>query len=100
MSVLRKPVLGAMLTLVMLSMFSDSVSGQVTYGDCCLSYSRIALPFKLISGYVEQQSNEICDIDAIIFYTVKGRAVCANPESKWVKKVLKRLSKKLKKMSQ
>ncbi|XP_067850847.1 C-C motif chemokine 20-like [Heptranchias perlo] len=100
MSALRKLVLVTVSSLIMLSMLSDSVSAHAMYGDCCLRYSKSRLPLRLISGYVEQQSNEICDIDAIIFYTVGGRAVCTNPESRWVKRTLEFLSKKLEKMSQ
>ncbi|XP_067897496.1 C-C motif chemokine 20-like [Heterodontus francisci] len=99
MSALRKLLLVAMLSLIMMSMFSDSVSAHAMYGDCCLGYSRSRLPLRIISGYVEQQSNEICEIDAIIFYTVGQRAVCTNPARRWVKKALEFLSKKLEKMS-
>ncbi|XP_067850848.1 C-C motif chemokine 20-like [Heptranchias perlo] len=95
MSALRNLVVAALFSLLVLNMLSDSVSAS----DCCLRYSRSRLPFRLISGYVEQQSNEICDIDAIIFYTVGGRAVCTNPDNRWVKTALKLLSKKLEEMS-
>ncbi|XP_067897497.1 C-C motif chemokine 20-like [Heterodontus francisci] len=95
MSAFRNLVVAALFSLLVLNMFNDSVSAS----DCCLRYSRNRLPFRLISGYVEQQSNEICDIDAIVFYTVGGRAVCANPDSRWVKIALKLLSKKLEEMS-
>ncbi|XP_069752691.1 C-C motif chemokine 20-like isoform X3 [Narcine bancroftii] len=72
-----------------------SLSGQA----CCLKYSKSSLPFVRIAGYVEQRSNEVCDIDAILLYTVKRRWVCANPKDKWVKRALRYLSKKLEKIS-
>ncbi|XP_078420623.1 C-C motif chemokine 20-like [Cetorhinus maximus] len=96
MSAVRNLVVTVLFSLLVLNMLDDSVSTSV---DCCLRYSKKRLPFRLISGYVEQQSNEICDIDAIIFYTVGGQAVCANPDSRWVKVALKLLSKKLEEMS-
>ncbi|XP_078420624.1 C-C motif chemokine 20-like [Cetorhinus maximus] len=95
MNALGKLLLVTMFSLIMLSV---SVSAHA-YSDCCLTYSNNRLPLRLISGYAEQQSNEICDIDAIIFYTVGGRAVCANPEYRWVKRALHFLSKKLEEMS-
>ncbi|XP_038672254.1 C-C motif chemokine 20-like [Scyliorhinus canicula] len=98
MNTLKKCLLVALLSLTMLSMFSAPVSAD-GFGDCCLRYSRGRLPPSSIVGYVEQHSNEICDIDAVILYTVKGRAVCTNPESRWVKRVLHFLSKKLEEMS-
>ncbi|XP_006020797.1 C-C motif chemokine 20-like [Alligator sinensis] len=67
--------------------------------DCCLSYTRAALPPWVISGYTEQSSNEVCDINAIIFHTKSGIRACTNPKAKWVKKQLLFLSKRLKKMS-
>ncbi|XP_051874535.1 C-C motif chemokine 20-like [Pristis pectinata] len=99
MNTLKKLAPVAMLSLIMLSMFSDSVSA-VSLADCCLNYSKHRLPRKYISGYVEQKSNEICEIDAVIFYTIGRRAVCADPDQQWVKRALKFLSKILKKMSQ
>ncbi|XP_038672774.1 C-C motif chemokine 20-like [Scyliorhinus canicula] len=95
MSALRKLVVTLLFSMLVLDMLDDSASAM----DCCLRYSKKRLPFRLISGYVEQQSNEICDIDAIIFYTVGGQAICANPDSLWVKVGLKLLSKKLEEMS-
>ncbi|XP_055502146.1 C-C motif chemokine 20-like [Leucoraja erinacea] len=99
MNTLKRLLPAAMLSLIVLNMFDNTLSAA-TYGDCCLAYSKKRLPQKLISGYMEQKSNEICEIDAIIFYTVRGRAVCADPEHHWVKKALNFLSKKLRKMSQ
>ncbi|XP_041038798.1 C-C motif chemokine 20-like [Carcharodon carcharias] len=95
MNALGKLLLVTLFSLIMLSV---SVSAHA-YSDCCLCYSNSRLPLRLISGYAEQQSNEICDIDAIIFHTVGGRAVCANPEARWVKRALHFLSKKLEEMS-
>ncbi|XP_072894449.1 C-C motif chemokine 20-like [Hemitrygon akajei] len=56
--------------------------------DCCLSYSPKPLPLKVIRGYVWQYSNELCSIDAVIFYTKKRLSICANPEDKWVKNII------------
>ncbi|XP_069753951.1 C-C motif chemokine 20-like [Narcine bancroftii] len=98
MNTLKKLVHAVMFLLIVLSMFRDSAVNS--YRSCCLAHSRSRLPQKLISGYAEQNSNEICEIDAIIFYTIGGRAVCANPRHHWVKRTLNFLSKKLHKMSQ
>ncbi|XP_046754258.1 C-C motif chemokine 20 isoform X1 [Gallus gallus] len=67
--------------------------------DCCLSYSKVRLPRKVIKGFTEQLSGEVCDIDAIIFHTVRGLKACVNPKEDWVKKHLLFLSQKLKRMS-
>ncbi|XP_043557867.1 C-C motif chemokine 20-like [Chiloscyllium plagiosum] len=99
MYALRKLLLVTVLSLLTLGIVNFSVSAHSMYSDCCLGYSKGRLPLRKISGYVEQQSNEICDIDAIIFYTVGGRAVCTDPENKWVKRALRYLSKKLEEMS-
>ncbi|XP_072110747.1 C-C motif chemokine 20-like [Mobula birostris] len=98
MNKLQKLAPVAMLSLIILSTFSHSVSA-VSHADCCLNYSKHRLPRKLISGYLEQNSSEICEIDAIILYTVRGRAVCVDPNQPWVKRILYFLSKKLKTLS-
>ncbi|XP_072543073.1 C-C motif chemokine 20 [Salminus brasiliensis] len=66
---------------------------------CCVKYTRKPLDFKLIKGYIEQSSREVCRIDAIIFLTKRNKKVCASSADEWVKVVLRRLSDKMKKMS-
>ncbi|XP_006119971.2 C-C motif chemokine 20-like [Pelodiscus sinensis] len=88
-------ILASLLGLLCLFCTSEAQSNQ----DCCLSYMRSELPRRVITGYMEQLSNEVCDISAIIFHTRNGLKACANPEDNWVKMRLLWLSKKLKKMS-
>lgn len=83
------------LLLLLLCSTSQAQSNQ----DCCLSYSKVRLPRKVIKGFTEQLSGEVCDIDAIIFHTVRGLKACVNPKEDWVKKHLLFLSQKLKRMS-
>ncbi|CAB1426967.1 unnamed protein product [Pleuronectes platessa] len=66
--------------------------------SCCTSYNRKPVPFKLIKGYKEQTIMEKCNMEAIIFYTIKS-AICVTRRDVWVKKTLKLLSSKLKSMS-
>ncbi|XP_043558846.1 C-C motif chemokine 20-like [Chiloscyllium punctatum] len=70
--------------LMDISPFADAQSPV----DCCLSYSKKPLPPRLIVGYVRQFGNELCTINAVIFYTRKGRRVCANPEEVWVTRII------------
>ncbi|XP_072894456.1 C-C motif chemokine 20-like isoform X1 [Hemitrygon akajei] len=96
MRALRHLSVAVLFSFLILNMIDDSTSA---IADCCLHYSQSRLPFRLISGFVMQQSNEMCDIDAVIFYTIRGRAICANPEERWVKRALHFLSKKLEELS-
>uniref|UniRef100_A0A3Q0SB19 Chemokine interleukin-8-like domain-containing protein n=1 Tax=Amphilophus citrinellus TaxID=61819 RepID=A0A3Q0SB19_AMPCI len=66
---------------------------------CCTSYSRRPVPFNRIKGYREQSLKENCRIEAIIFYTVANKQVCATRKDEWVRKTLELLSSKLKKLS-
>ncbi|KAL6079904.1 hypothetical protein STEG23_014356, partial [Scotinomys teguina] len=56
--------------------------------DCCLRHTKRVIPFKAITGFTEQLADEVCDINAIIFYTAKKLAVCADPKQGWVKRVM------------
>ncbi|XP_039597645.1 C-C motif chemokine 20-like [Polypterus senegalus] len=56
-----------------------------SFEECCISYSSKHLPCKLIKTYAIQLSIDACHIDAIIFHTVRGRKICANPNEIWVK---------------
>ncbi|XP_040910248.1 C-C motif chemokine 26-like [Toxotes jaculatrix] len=66
---------------------------------CCTRYNRKPVPFQRIKGYREQTAIENCNIEAIIFYTVKNTEICATRRDEWVRKILQLLSSKLKKMS-
>uniref|UniRef100_A0A667X1P4 C-C motif chemokine n=1 Tax=Myripristis murdjan TaxID=586833 RepID=A0A667X1P4_9TELE len=52
--------------------------------ECCRSYTRGIIPCNAIKGYSVQTVKELCHINAIIFYTKKGRAACTNPALGWV----------------
>ncbi|XP_028283988.1 C-C motif chemokine 20-like [Parambassis ranga] len=67
--------------------------------SCCTMYYRKPLPFHRIKGYREQTMEGHCNIEAIIFYTIKNKEVCVTRNDKWVRKALELLSSKLKKMS-
>ncbi|XP_015216569.1 C-C motif chemokine 20 [Lepisosteus oculatus] len=67
--------------------------------DCCINYTTKPVPFKLIKGYYEQSSLEVCRLDAIIFYTYRGKKICASAKDTWVKNALQYLSSRLKNMA-
>ncbi|XP_035026592.1 C-C motif chemokine 20-like [Hippoglossus stenolepis] len=67
--------------------------------SCCTRYNRKPVPFQRIKGYREQTIRENCNMEAIIFYTIKKNEICVTRRDAWVKKTLELLSSKLKKMS-
>ncbi|XP_072296483.1 C-C motif chemokine 20-like [Eucyclogobius newberryi] len=67
--------------------------------SCCTSYTRSPVPFHRITGIRTQTILKKCDLEAIIFYTVKNNQICANPGDPWVQRTLKKLSDRLKEMA-
>ncbi|XP_030015524.1 C-C motif chemokine 20a.3 [Sphaeramia orbicularis] len=59
---------------------------------CCRRYTKHKLPFNAIKGYLTQTASSACRINAIIFYTRKGKLVCVNPALSWVMESVNRLS--------
>ncbi|XP_065604199.1 C-C motif chemokine 20 [Cyrtonyx montezumae] len=94
---IKSLILASLLGLLLLLLCSTSQAQSNQ--DCCLSYTKVRLPRKVINGFTEQLSSEVCDIDAIIFHTKRGLKACVNPKEDWVKKHLLFLSQKLKKLS-
>ncbi|XP_058907769.1 C-C motif chemokine 20 isoform X2 [Kogia breviceps] len=66
--------------------------------DCCLQYTQKILHPKFIVGFTQQLANEACDINAVILYTKRRYAVCADPKKNWVKQAVHILSQRVKKM--
>uniref|UniRef100_A0A672GWB0 C-C motif chemokine n=1 Tax=Salarias fasciatus TaxID=181472 RepID=A0A672GWB0_SALFA len=64
--------------------------------SCCQRHSIGSLPARAIRSYVVQNATDICRINAVIFYTHRGKMFCADPNQKWVQlylTVLKKLEK-------
>uniref|UniRef100_A0A667X5M5 Chemokine interleukin-8-like domain-containing protein n=1 Tax=Myripristis murdjan TaxID=586833 RepID=A0A667X5M5_9TELE len=51
---------------------------------CCTEYNEHPIPIKMLKHYRIQKDTDICNINAVIFKTVRDRRVCGNPDSKWV----------------
>ncbi|XP_054441566.1 C-C motif chemokine 20 [Pteronotus mesoamericanus] len=83
MSSSKSLLLAALMSLLLLHLCSQSEAASTF--DCCLGYTKNHLPFRSIKNFTKQFANEACDIDAIIFHTRRGFAVCANPTEPWVK---------------
>ncbi|XP_028739915.1 C-C motif chemokine 21 [Peromyscus leucopus] len=61
--------------------------------DCCLKYSQRKIPYSIVRGYRKQEASLGCPIPAILFSPRKRNQpeLCANPEQKWVQKLMQRL---------
>ncbi|XP_014640848.1 C-C motif chemokine 20 [Diceros bicornis minor] len=88
-------LLAALMSVLLLHLCSKSEASSF---DCCLRHTEHVLHPKFIVGFTQQLANEACDISAIIFYTKKKLAVCADPKKKWVKQAVHILSQRVKKM--
>ncbi|XP_004417235.1 PREDICTED: C-C motif chemokine 20 isoform X2 [Odobenus rosmarus divergens] len=88
-------LLVALMSVLLIHLCSKSEASNF---DCCLRYTEHVLHPKFIAGFTQQLANEACDINAVIFYTKKRLAVCADPKKKWVKKAVHILSHRVKKM--
>ncbi|KAJ8357037.1 hypothetical protein SKAU_G00198310 [Synaphobranchus kaupii] len=49
------------------------------------------LPLDYIKGFSIQDNRGRCNINAVIFLTLKGRKLCADPTSEWVRKRIQQL---------
>ncbi|XP_051989386.1 C-C motif chemokine 20-like [Xyrauchen texanus] len=96
------------MSLVTVALFSSIVLSLIpqtpaAYGPlnyaCCVKYTRKALPFGVIKGFIQQSSREVCRIDAIIFFTKRNKKVCASVEDGWVRSALAHLKAKINKLS-
>nr|XP_009676482.1 PREDICTED: C-C motif chemokine 5 isoform X2 [Struthio camelus australis] len=70
--------------LLIAALFSQASSGPIGADTtvCCFSYASRKLPQSHVKDYFYTSSK--CSQPAVVFFTRKGRAVCANPEDFWV----------------
>ncbi|XP_026252078.2 C-C motif chemokine 20 isoform X2 [Urocitellus parryii] len=88
-------LLAALASVLLLHLYRESEASNF---DCCLRYTEKVFPHKFLVGFTQQLANEACDIDAVIFYTKRKLAVCADPKKPWVKRAVHMLSQRVKKM--
>ncbi|XP_050958035.1 monocyte chemotactic protein 1B-like isoform X1 [Labeo rohita] len=53
-----------------------------TPSECCVEFSNVKIPVKLVASYSWTSSN--CPKRAIVFKTSKGKKFCVDPETTWV----------------
>ncbi|XP_035246045.1 C-C motif chemokine 19-like [Anguilla anguilla] len=82
------------------SIFFLLCSSNVTRGelalDCCLKVSHAKIPTHIVRGYQRQVGGNGCDISAVVFFTRKGRNLCAPPGRPWVETLTAHLDKERK----
>uniref|UniRef100_A0A4W5Q351 C-C motif chemokine n=1 Tax=Hucho hucho TaxID=62062 RepID=A0A4W5Q351_9TELE len=84
-----------LLVLLAVGMFTTEASAakQGFPTGCCTRYSQGRIDIGLIHGFSVQTVN-VCNIDAIIFHTVRGRFPCVDPTKGWVMKAVYKLREK------
>ncbi|KPP57130.1 hypothetical protein Z043_125178 [Scleropages formosus] len=61
----------------------DHYESLLLLPSCCLRYSMKKYPCHKMKTYSIQSMMSSCDINAVIFHTMKGRYICADPAQKW-----------------
>ncbi|XP_036410692.1 C-C motif chemokine 19-like [Megalops cyprinoides] len=79
------------LLLLLVALVSEGEMGPVR---CCLSYSEKPFPVALLHHYHIQDIRGSCNIDAVVFTTVRGRKICANPNDQWVQEAMEHIQDK------
>uniref|UniRef100_A0A673HZF6 Chemokine interleukin-8-like domain-containing protein n=1 Tax=Sinocyclocheilus rhinocerous TaxID=307959 RepID=A0A673HZF6_9TELE len=83
------------LLLCLATMLLAQVTCQISgVSNClCLKTSNRVLRKEMIESYMIQKA-AVCHIDAILFKTVRGRFICANPLMHWVKRAMEFVDKR------
>nr|XP_019588106.1 PREDICTED: C-C motif chemokine 3-like isoform X2 [Rhinolophus sinicus] len=84
-------VLGATVLILLCTMALCSYQRDKTYiiPTCCFSYMSQKIPRKFVVAYFKTSSQ--CSKHGVIFITIKGYSICANPSDAWVQDYIKEL---------
>ncbi|XP_054254303.1 C-C motif chemokine 21 [Indicator indicator] len=86
-----------MLFVLAATLLTDQAQGiSSSASDCCLNYSRRAIPSRLVKSYNIQETALGCAISAVVFITKKDKKICASPDNPTVQRLMKNLDKKVK----
>ncbi|XP_036410783.1 uncharacterized protein LOC118796060 [Megalops cyprinoides] len=78
-------------TVCLLLVLAVSLFTLQAESACCTKYSRAELPKNLIKGFSVQNIGGKCNINAVVFHTLGGRKVCADPAKPWVMDMIQEL---------
>ncbi|XP_028825559.1 C-C motif chemokine 20b [Denticeps clupeoides] len=62
--------------------------------SCCVRYTRKPIRCEKLKSYTMQHIISACDLEAIIFHTVGGHYICANPYKTWTQDRVRCLEKR------
>ncbi|KAI7792604.1 C-C motif chemokine 20b [Triplophysa rosa] len=82
------------LCLLLFGLFSTEIEAA----RCCLNYRKSPIDCRNMKGYYIQDITKRCDIPAIVFQTMTGRLICADPKENWTQKRVSCLKMKAERM--
>ncbi|KAI2642426.1 monocyte chemotactic 1B-like protein [Labeo rohita] len=77
---------------VQMTSATDAIEAALS--RCCVEFSNVKIPVKLVKSYYKTSSN--CSRRAIVFKTNAGREFCVDPETTWVNHHVDKVDKKTK----
>ncbi|ROL54587.1 C-C motif chemokine 2 [Anabarilius grahami] len=83
-----------MFLLVLVIFCSLPMTSSVDMSFCCMEFSNVKIPVKLVKSYSWTSSN--CPRRAVVFHTFKGREFCVDPETTWVNSHVAKVDKRTK----
>ncbi|KAJ8384315.1 hypothetical protein AAFF_G00206720 [Aldrovandia affinis] len=86
-------------TVCLVLLLSLSLFSLQAETACCTKYSAAELPVENIKGFSIQNKRGRCNINAVIFLTLKGIKVCADPTKPWVMESIQQLKSTVQKMN-
>ncbi|XP_029930213.1 monocyte chemotactic protein 1B-like [Myripristis murdjan] len=70
------------LSLLLLTTVVSTISAQGGLSDCCHEIKNTTVHRDRLMGYIEVRP-PICGLHAVIFRTVLGKRICADPKRLW-----------------
>ncbi|XP_037644680.1 C-C motif chemokine 2-like isoform X4 [Sebastes umbrosus] len=74
----------AFVSLLLVAIVVSTASAQGGAASCCRKLSETRIHRDLLKSYYKQDKSS-CPINAVVFTTLKGIRICANPNKVWTK---------------
>ncbi|XP_036418044.1 C-C motif chemokine 13-like [Colossoma macropomum] len=85
-------ILSALLVLLLLCSLQLTSSAPACLCGCCPHWTNMEIPLDLVESYT--WTPDECHTKAIIFHTKKGKTLCVDPDSVWVRSYIAALDKR------
>ncbi|XP_051545787.1 monocyte chemotactic protein 1B-like [Myxocyprinus asiaticus] len=71
---------------------SSTLANQAAQSTCCSEFTNLTIPLRCVVSY--KRTSSYCPKEGIVFLTIAGKKICADPQTAWVSNHIAKVDKR------